>query len=85
MKACGAQSSAEIQINAGSSILTADAAASFACKCMQTKTVERAELPAEQRRGCISQFSVNSDDEVDDFQLNIYNILWQDTFGHFKW
>ena len=27
----------------------------------------------EQRRGCISQFSVNSDDDVVAFQLNIYN------------
>ena len=41
---------------------TADVAASFACKCMQNKTAEGAELPAEQRRGSILQFSVNSDD-----------------------
>ena len=74
---CGVQCSAEIQNNV-SSFPTADAAASFACKCSQNKTAEGAELPAEQRRGCISQFSVNSDDEVIEFQLNVYNIiLWQ--------
>ena len=83
---CGAQSSVEIQNNAGSSFPTADAAASFACKCTQNKSVKGAELPVEQRRGCISQFSVNSNDEVVEFQLNVYNIiLWQDTFDHFKW
>ena len=83
---CGAQSSVEIQNNAGSSFRTADAAASFACKCTQIKTAEGAELPAEQLRGYISQFSVNSNDEVVEFQLNVYNItLWQDTFDHFKW
>ena len=37
---CGAHSSVEIQNNAGSSFLIADAAASFACKCLQIKTVE---------------------------------------------
>ena len=75
---CGAQSSVEIQNTAGSSFLTADAAASFACKCIQIKTAEGAEVPAEQRRGCISQFSVNSDDEVVDLELNIYNITYCD-------
>ena len=68
---CGAYSSVEIQNNAGSSFLITDAAASFACKCSQTKTAEEAELKVEQRRGCISQFSVNSDDNVVAFQLNI--------------
>ena len=83
---CGAHSSVEIQKNAGSSFPTADAAASFTCKCTQIKTAEGAELPTEQRRGCISQFSVNSDAEVVEFQLNVCNIiLWQDTFDHFKW
>ena len=43
--------------------LIADAAASFACKCSQIKTAEGAELKVEQRRGCISQFSVNSDSQ----------------------
>ena len=78
MTVCRAQSSVEIQNNAGSSFLTADAAASFACKCTQNKTVMGAELPAEQRRGCISPFSVSSDDEVVEFQLNIYNIIYCD-------
>ena len=70
---CGAHSSVEIQNNAGSSFLIADAAASFACKCSEIKTAEGAELNVEQRRGCISQFSINSDDDVVAFQLNIYN------------
>ena len=65
-----AQSSVEIQNNAGSSFLTADAAASFACKCTQNKN-----CGAEQNWGCISQLSVNSDDEVVEFQLNAYNII----------
>ena len=64
---CGAQSSVEIQNNAGSSFLTADAAVSFACKCTQNKTATGTELLAQQRQGCISQFSVNSDDEVVQF------------------
>ena len=75
---CGAHSSVEIQNNAGSSFLIADAAATFACKCSQIKTAEGAELKVEQRRGCISQFSVNSDDDVVAFQLNIYNTLYCD-------
>ena len=51
-----------------------------------SKTAEGAELPVQQRPGCISQFSADSDDEVVKFKLNIYNIiLWQDTFDHFKW
>ena len=65
----------KIQNNAGLSFLTADAAASFACKCMQIKTAEVAELLAEQRQGCISQFSVNADGEVVEFHLNVYNII----------
>ena len=40
MTVCGAHSSVEIQNNAGSSFLIADAAASFACKCSQIKTAE---------------------------------------------
>ena len=78
MTVCGAHSSVEIQNNAGSSFLIADAAASFACKCSQIKTVEGAELKVEQRRGCISQFSVNSDDDDVAFQLNIYNTIYCD-------
>ena len=74
----GAHSSVEIQNNAGSSFLIADAAASFACKCSQIKTAEGAELKVEQRRGCISQFSVNSDDDVVTFQQNIYNTIYCD-------
>ena len=66
---CGMQSSVEIQNNAGSSV-TADEAASFACKCTQNKTATGAELLAEQRWGCILQFSVKSDYEVVEFQLN---------------
>ena len=74
---CEAQSSVEIQNNDGSSFPTADAAASFSCKCTQITTAEEAELPAEKRRGCISQFSVNSGDEVVKFQLNVCKIiLW---------
>ena len=73
---CGAHSSVEIQNNAGSSFLIADAAASFACKCSQIKTAEGAELKVGQRWGCISQFSVNSDDDVVAFQLNIYNTMY---------
>ena len=53
---CGAHSSVEIQNNAGSSFLTADAAASFACKCSQITTAEGAELKVEQIQGCISHF-----------------------------
>ena len=75
---CGVHSSVEIQNNAGSSFLIADAAASFACKCSQIKTSEGAELKVEQRQGCISQFSVNSDDDVVAFQLNIYNTIYCD-------
>ena len=45
---------------------------------MQITTAEGAELPVEQRRRCISQFSVNSDDEVVKFQLDIYNIKYCD-------
>ena len=52
--------------------------ASCACKCSQIKTAEGAELKVEQRRGCIQQFSVNSDDDVVAFQLNIYNTLYCD-------
>ena len=40
---------------------------------LKIKTAEGAELKVEQRRGCISQCSVNSDDDVVSFQLNIYN------------
>ena len=76
MTVCGAHSSIEIQNNAGSSFLITDAAASFACKCSQIKTVKGAELKMEQRRGCISQFSVNSDDDVVAFQQYLqYYIL----------
>ena len=75
---CGAHSRVEIQNNAGSSFLIADAAASFACKCSQITTAEGAERKVEQRRGCISQFSVNSDDDVVAFQLNIYNTMYCD-------
>ena len=75
---CGAHSSVEIQNNAGSSFLIADAAVTCACKCSQIRTAEGAELKVEQRRGCISQFSVNSDDDVVAFQLNIYNTLYCD-------
>ena len=76
----GAQSSVEIKNNAVQSFPTIDAAASFAFKYTQIKTVEGAELPAEQSRGCISQFSVNCNDEVVEFQLNVYSILlWQYT------
>ena len=39
---------------------------------------EEAELPAEQRRGCTSQFSVNSDDEVVEFQRDVYSIIYCD-------
>ena len=45
---CRVQSSVEIQNNAGSSFPNTDAAASFACKCIQIKTAEGAELPVEQ-------------------------------------
>ena len=75
---CGAHSSVEIQNNARSSFLIIDAAASFACKCSQIKTAEGAERKVEQRRGCILQFSVNSDDDVVTFQLNIYNTIYCD-------
>ena len=75
---CGAHSSVAIQNNAGSSFLIADAAASFACKCSQIKTAEGAELKVEQRWGCILQFSVNSDNDVVAFQLNIYNTIYCD-------
>ena len=78
MTACGAHSCVEIQNNAGSSFLIADAAASFACKCSQITTAERAERKVEQRRGCILQFSVNSDNDVVAFQLNIYNTIYCD-------
>ena len=71
-------SSVEIQNKAGSSFLIADTAASFACKCSQITTAEGAEWKVEQRRGCISQFSVNSDDDVVAFQLNIYNTKYCD-------
>ena len=53
MTVCGAHSSVEIQNNAGSSFLIADAAASYACKCSHIKTAEGAELKVEQKRGCI--------------------------------
>ena len=75
---CRVYSSVEIQNNTGSSFLIADAAASFACECSQIKTAEGAEQKVEQRQGCISQFSVNSDDDVVAFQLNIYNTLYYD-------
>ena len=75
---CGAHSSVEIQNNACSSFLIIDAAASFACKCSQITTAEGAERKVEQRRGYISQFSVNSDDDVVAFQLNIYNTIYCD-------
>ena len=78
MTVCGVHSSVEIQNNAGSSFLIADAAASFACKCSQIKTAEGAELKVEQRWGCTSQFSVNSGDDVVAFQLNIYNTIYCD-------
>ena len=78
MTVCGAHSSVEIQNNAGSSFLIADAAASFACKCSQITTAEGAERKVEQRRECISQFSVNSDDVVVALQLNIYNTIYCD-------
>ena len=73
-----APSSVEIQNKAVSSFLIADTAASFACKCSQITTAEGAEWKVEQRRGCISQFSVNSDDGVVAFQLNIYNTKYCD-------
>ena len=73
-----APSSVEIQNKAGSSFLIAGTAASFACKCSQITTAEEAERKVEQRRGCISQFSVNSDDDVVAFQLNIYNTKYCD-------
>ena len=75
---CEAHSSVEIQNKAGSSFLIADAAASFACKCSQITNAEGAELKVEQRRICISQFSVNSDNDVVAFQLNIYNTIYCD-------
>ena len=53
MTVCRAHSSVEIQNNAGSSFLIADAAASCARKCSQIKTAKGAELKVEQRRGCI--------------------------------
>ena len=59
-----APSSVEIQNKAGSSFLIADTTASFACKCSQITTADWDERKVEQRRGCISQFSVNSDDDV---------------------
>ena len=73
-----APSSVEIQNKAGSSFLIADTAASFACKCSQITTAEGAERKVEQRRGCISQFSVNSDDDVVAFQLKIYDTKYCD-------
>ena len=75
---CGVHSSVEIQNNAGSGFLIADAAASFACKCSQIKSAEGTELKLEQRRGSVLQFSVNSDDDVVTFQLNLYNIMFCD-------
>ena len=75
---CGAHSSVEIQNNAGSSFLIADAAANFACKCSQITTAEGVERKVAQRWGCISQFSVNSDDDVVAFQLNIFNTIYCD-------
>ena len=73
-----APSSVEIQNKAGPSFLIADTAASFACKCSQITTAEGAERKVEQSRGCISQFPVNSDNDVVAFQLNIYNTKYCD-------
>ena len=65
---CRTQRSVENQSNGDSCFPTASAAASFACRCTQIKTAEGTELPVEQRRGCISQFS---HEDVAEFQLNI--------------
>ena len=57
--------------------LTADAAVSYACTCTEIKNAKGAELPVEHRLGCISQFSVNSD-EVVEFPLNVFSTMYCD-------
>ena len=49
------------------------------CMCLHVRVSEHVRVLLFQwRRGCISQFSVSSDDDVVAFQLNIYNTKYCD-------
>ena len=75
----GAYSSAEIQDNAGSSFPTLMQLPVLHVNACKLKLRRELNYRRSRDGGNISQFSVNSDDEVVEFQLKVYNIILDKT------